>query len=104
MNQGIRGNPGGRQTSNSNISQVVEVDPLLEDLCIQLNRMNESIDKTNFLSLAKDLIKGTPRDQKVVAFKKKIWGHTAMNEYDDDRANLGITSCLDMKIKYTILK
>jgi hypothetical protein len=52
--------------------------------------INESIDKDTFFSIANDLIKATPTEQKVVAFEKKMCGYTTMNEYGDERTNFGI--------------
>jgi hypothetical protein len=87
--RGIRGNPHGRKNSFSNVTPMVEMEPLLVDLCIQLNRMNESVDKETFLNLANDLIKGTPTEMRVIDFKKRICGYNPTILNENDNAKLG---------------
>jgi hypothetical protein len=62
---------------------MVYIEPLLVDLCIQINRMNESIDQETYFNLTNNLIKSTPTEQQNIDFKKIMCG------IDSYEANLG---------------
>jgi hypothetical protein len=71
------------------VTPMVEMEPLLVDLCIQLNGMNETIDKETFLNLANDLIKDTSTEMRVIDFMKRICGYNPTVFNENDNAKLG---------------
>jgi hypothetical protein len=61
------------------------VEPVLADLCRQLNRMGKSLTVADFLALANDLIKDKPIEAEVLNFKRKICGSNEI-----ETAELGV--------------
>jgi hypothetical protein len=68
INRVVRGNTKGIDGTYSNNSPMKPVEDLLVELCIFLNRMNDSIDKETFLGLANDIIKDMPIEKEVIEF------------------------------------
>ena len=60
---------------NSQTTPMLDVEPILLEFCLQLDRMNQSIDKKTFLLLANSLIRGTQTERKVIDWKHKHLGY-----------------------------
>jgi hypothetical protein len=62
-------------------TQMVEIEPLLVELCCHLNCMAKSIGKDEFLALANDIIVGTPTSEQMRLFHKTNCGNTKENNW-----------------------
>jgi hypothetical protein len=83
-----RGNFKGQEGQYSTNSPMKPIEGLLVNLCIQLNRLNKSIDQQTFLDLANDMVKDSEIEGAVVEIKQKICGVNYAKNIPK-RANLG---------------
>ena len=65
---------------------MVEVEPVLVQFCLQLDAMNQSIDRDTFICLANSIIKDTPTEKRVIEYKKRQLGY----KEDAETAGLGV--------------
>jgi hypothetical protein len=69
-----RDNHIGYAGSYSTTSPMIEIEPLLVELCRHLNRMALSITKEEFLALANDIIVDTPTSERLRLYHQRICG------------------------------
>jgi hypothetical protein len=72
----FRKNLLGKAGSFSQTSPMAAIEPILAELCRQLNRMAKSITQKEFMSLANDIIEDTPTAAKVKEYQRRICGLT----------------------------
>lgn len=56
----------------STISPMTEIEPIIAEYCVRLGRMREPLDKDGVIQLAKDLIKDTRHESKLIEWRRRF--------------------------------